>query len=214
MKDLRKYLEFNKKIEIERMLPGMLLRRYRTALYKEEENEFCFYKPKENDTYVDFDLNEIVKIHIYTEEGIFAFRSRIAKNGTKIIRIFKPQTYKKIQRRSYLRVKLPVNVKIEYQKNSQKFVENVNVVDISGGGISFNTDCELFDIKKLVVHFTVEDNNISSFGEIIEIRKNKKPISGKYRLSVRFLSLSKKETELIIKKCIIYQIKLIKNKYI
>lgn len=218
MEELKGYLEFNKKIIIEK-LSSTEVKRYKTALYKETQNEFCFYKPKETPAkdanYVEFNNNETVRILIYTLDGIYSFKSKIVKNGTKLLKIEKPVSYKKIQRRALLRQPLPVKVKIEYIENNETIVDNVNIVDVSGGGISFNTDRELFNQKRLIVRFSVDDKEINSFGEIIEIRKNRKTEKGKYRLSIRFLSLNNKDRETIIKHCLIYQIKTrVKNRLI
>lgn len=207
MEELEYNLKYNKKVEIETVLENNLFRRLKTALYKETDTEYYFYKPKQNDSYVDYEQNQNIRILIYTEEGIFIFNSTVIKNGDKLIKILKPQRYKKIQRRGLIRMALPIKVKIEYKKDNQTFEQPVKIVDISGSGISFNTDCELFQNKKLIVHFTLEDKEISSIGEIIEIRQNRKTLNGKYRFSVRFLSISKKDSDFIVKHCLVYQIK-------
>lgn len=211
MDELSTYLNKNKKIEIGKSISNGEKRYFKTALYKEDDEGFYFYRPTLNSKYIDFNPNEIIKLLIFSYDGVYIFEGLVLKTGEKLLKIRKPNTYKKIQRRGLLRQKLPIDVKITYNKDGLEQSENVNLVDISGSGISFNTNLNLIGLKRLFISFNIENRQIGSYGEIIEIRKNTNPKKELFRLSVHFISLNQKDMDCIVKHCLIHQIKTIKQ---
>ena len=211
MEELKEHLQKNKKIEIEKLLPNKKIKRYKTAFYYKQESDFHFFVPKENDSCVVFKENEIIRILIYTKDGVFAFKTKVLKYGTKIIKVEPPKTYSKIQRRGLLRAELPLIAQLEFLKNKELKRCETKVINISGSGISFNINDDLSNCDKILIAFNLEGKIIETQIKIIEIRKNLKENVEKFRISAQFVSLNNHEIEHIIKHCIKHQIETIKK---
>ena len=213
MEELKEYLRINKKIEIEKLLPNRKIKRYKTAYYNNGQGEFQFFRPKEKETgsLVDFSVSEIVRFLVYTGDGVFAFKTRVLKCGMKIIKVESPKNYTKIQRRGLLRVDLPLSAELEYNKNNILKRTEIKIINISGSGISFNTNEDLSDCEKIIIAFKMDGKIIEARIRVIEIRKNLRENVEKYRIGAKFVSLNNHEVEHIIKNCIKQQIKTIKR---
>ena len=98
MEELKKYLENNRKVEIEKLLPDNKIKRYRTAFYYEAKDEFQFFRPKENEELINFDIDEVIRILVYTSDGVFAFKTKILHCGLKILKVTTPKSYQKVQK--------------------------------------------------------------------------------------------------------------------
>ena len=211
MEELKEYLQLNKKIEIEKLLPNKKIKRYKTAFYYKPGSDFHFFVPKDNNSSVIFEENETIRILIYTKDGVYTFKTKVLKYGNKIIKVETPKTYSKIQRRGLLRAELPLVAELEYIKNNELKRCETKVLNISGSGISFNTDNDLLNSDKILIAFNLEGKIIETQIKIIEIRKNLKENVEKFRISAQFVSLNNHEIEHIIKHCIKHQIKTIKK---
>ncbi|MBQ8848252.1 MAG: PilZ domain-containing protein [Candidatus Gastranaerophilales bacterium] len=211
MEELLEYLQSNKKIEIEKLLPNKKIKRYKTAFYQVSKEDFQFFRPKENESFVDFRFNEVVRILVYTKDGVFTFKTKVLKCGIKTFKLQIPENYKKIQRRGLLRVDLPLVANIEYELDSKLIRKELKIINISGSGVSFNIDDDLSKTDNILIAFNIEEKIIEARLKIIEIRKNLKQNIEKYRISAQFVSLNNHEIEHIIKSCIKYQIKMRKS---
>lgn len=197
---LEKYLENNRKVEMELIIGDKNIKTERTGFYKVMPDKYVIYRPQ-NDTALDKNLE--VRILVYSSVGIFIFRTKIISLNSKLIEIEKPKNYKTVQRRELLRAELAVSFVIgSTQLKRQRYATK----NISGSGFSFCCD-EIFDKKDdYNVEIEFPKRKIRSKIKIIEIRKNLKSDLPKYRYSVKFLSLNNSDENYIIKQCVVNNI--------
>lgn len=210
MEDLKKYLKQNKKIEVEKLYQNKKIKRYKTAFYQETSDNLQFYRPYENENKIDFIDNETLRFLIYTTDGVFAFKTKVIKSSQKIIKTQKPKAVRKIQRRGLLRQNLKLKAKIEYKIENKIKTLTLQLLNISGSGISFDCDEDLKGIKQFEISFKIGNKIIKTPSQIVEIRKNTKKLQ-KYRISAKFIALNNYEIEYIIKNCIKHQIEVRKK---
>lgn len=201
---LEKYIENNRKVEMELVIEDKNIRTERTGFYKILPDKYVIYRPQNNE--IVFNENQEIKILIYSKAGIFIFKTKIISLNSKLIEIEKPKDYKRIQRRELLRAELVVPF---YFENAALQKMKYATENISGSGFSFYCD-EIFDKDtdcKVKLEFS--QRTILSKIKIVEIRKNLKSGLPKYRYSVKLLSLNKSDENYIIKQCVVNNIKTI-----
>ncbi len=189
---LEKYLKNNRKVEVEIITKGKTSKIFKTGFYKLLEDKYVIYKPQNDEK---FHPDEILKVLVYTDAGIFVFETKIITLNSKIIEIEKPKNYTTIQRRKLLRA----DISVPFVLNRKKYFTK----NISGSGFSFYCDEILDKNQNFEIELVFVDRKITSKIKIIEIRKNLKNNLPKYRYSVKLLSLNKIDENYIMKKCIV-----------
>ena len=208
MNDLKKHLNSYKKIEIEKKFLEGKKKRFKSAFYKETESGFSFVLPKENSVAVNFVIDEEIQIFIYTIDGIFSFETKIIKRTNSTFTCAMPKNYTKTQRRGLLRSDYISFGHLVFTNDGSIKDCGIDIMNISGSGISFCTDEDLKNCKNPYLVFNMEDKTIKAKIEIIEIRKNIREYMPNYRISAKFLSLNNSDREGIIKHCVVNQLKL------
>jgi Predicted glycosyltransferase len=126
-----------------------------------------------------------------------AIKQRIALPTPVLVLDF-PDEIRKIQRRNFVRVKtfFPITYQIvtkEGLSNPQKG----NLLDLSGGGMRFETLAKLDDNALLVIQLTLPSNELNTFVRVLRVQKNEDTKS--YSISSKFHEISEHDRDLIIR---------------
>ena len=202
MNILEKYLKNNRKVEIELITEDKVIQTERTGFYKVTPEKYIIYKPQNKTKYKE---NQNVKILVYSDAGIFVFKTTIISLNSKLIEINKPENYKIVQRRELLRAELNIPFILNANGKRQRF----NTKNISGSGFSFYCNDIIDKDENIEIQLNFRERKIISKIKIVEIRKNLKADLPKYRYSVKLLSLNKADENYIIKLCIVNNIQTI-----
>jgi c-di-GMP-binding flagellar brake protein YcgR len=126
-------------------------------------------------------INEdtVLKVIITKEAAIYEFKAEIENKlfgVDPLLRLKRTSDIQKIQRRNYFRLKSLNTIKIRKIVNLTEaiFSEyfNVAMVDISGGGLAFNSELEL-DINDLIeISVTLNSNTINLLGMVVRADRN------------------------------------------
>jgi c-di-GMP-binding flagellar brake protein YcgR len=126
-------------------------------------------------------INEdtVLKVIITKEGAIYEFEAEVENKlfGVDLLlRLKRTSDIQKIQRRNYFRLKSLNTIKIRKIVNLTEaiFSEyfNVAMVDISGGGLAFNSELEL-DINDLIeISVTLNSNTINLLGMVVRADRN------------------------------------------
>ena len=202
MNILEKYLKNSRKVEIEFTTEDKVIQTEKTGFYKIAPEKYIIYKPQNKTKYEE---NQNIKILVYSDAGIFVFKTKIISLNSKLIEINKPENYKIVQRRELLRAELSIPFVLNADGEKQRFYTK----NISGSGFSFYCD-DIIDKKdNMEIELNFREKKIISKIKIVEIRKNLKADLPKYRYSVKLLSLNKADENYIIKLCIVNNIQTI-----
>jgi c-di-GMP-binding flagellar brake protein YcgR len=126
-------------------------------------------------------INEdtVLKVIITKEAAIYEFKAEIENKlfgVDPLLRLKRTSDIQKIQRRNYFRLKSLNTIKIRKIVNLKEaiFSEyfNATMVDISGGGLAFNSELEL-DINDLIeISVTLNSNTINLLGMVVRADRN------------------------------------------
>jgi c-di-GMP-binding flagellar brake protein YcgR len=126
-------------------------------------------------------INEdtVLKVIITKEAAIYEFKAEIENKlfgVDPLLRLKRTSDIQKIQRRNYFRLKSLNTIKIRKIVNLKEaiFSEyfNATMVDISGGGLAFNSELEL-DINDLIeISVTLNSNTINLLGMVVRAERN------------------------------------------
>jgi c-di-GMP-binding flagellar brake protein YcgR len=126
-------------------------------------------------------INEdtVLKVIITKEGAIYEFEAEVENKlfGVDLLlRLKRTSDIQKIQRRNYFRLKSLNTIKIRKIVNLKEaiFSEyfNATMVDISGGGLAFNSELEL-DINDLIeISVTLNSNTINLLGMVVRADRN------------------------------------------
>lgn len=117
-----------------------------------ENNKFQIDVPFSGGQMILFQVNAIIEVIMTSQEGVFSFKAKVIERTRKKnipVMLIKPETeLEKKQRRAYFRIACNCNVRYRKYKlpalgeNDEQF-KTVTAVDISGGGICFQTEEKL-----------------------------------------------------------------------
>lgn len=189
----------------------------------EEQKLFCNVKSVDNralvieadnklNKNVHADVNNELRLHIYTDNGIYSADSKILE-VTKQDKLTEyvidyPSNSKHSQRREYFRADLTVDFKMDIKlpegPEANKLVK-ATTKNICGKGMSYVADkpfCE-YDSIKLDLLFEKEIKTSARLVYTKQIVVNNRP---KYIHAFTFIDISQKDIDFIVKKCFLFQL--------
>lgn len=164
--------------------------------------------PIKDNQYLPLRKEERVKVIYYDENCIYQFTSSVVertKSNIPLIWLNQPKTYKKVQRRKYVRVPVLIDVRFALIRKDFKFdkskltsikFENGTLLDISGGGAKLRTP---LDIKKgdcFAIILPLQEGSMLVKGEVMRVAKDE---LGNKLCGVGFYDLRISEEDNIVK---------------
>lgn len=138
------------------------------------EDEMLITMPMDGTKLVLVGINEDIQVVFYRDEGQFVFDalvlSRNKVDNIFVIHIRKTSDFKRIQRRSYFRLKvtMPLNFELKSGEPQEKY--NGFILDISGGGMRILTDKELHLRESIICSFDIpEQGTVSVSGKVVRV---------------------------------------------
>ncbi len=174
-----------------------------------DDNRVGILVPTERGEFVPLDIGSRLKLCFYTDEGLYQckcmVKERFKKDRYFILVVKFTSDLEKLQRRQFFRISCII--KVRYRKPPQNEEQTVpwqeaTAVDISGGGMRFNSveyrgDDNSYEIEfdipldNLMVHFKV-------IGRIVYI-SDLANRSGMYEYRLEFMGLQPKQREAIVR---------------
>jgi c-di-GMP-binding flagellar brake protein YcgR len=164
-------------------------------------------------------INEdtVLKVIITKEAAIYEFKAEIENKlfgVDPLLRLKRTSDIQKIQRRNYFRLKSLNTIKIRKIVNLTEaiFSEyfNVAMVDISGGGLAFNSELEL-DINDLIeISVTLNSNTINLLGMVVRADRSEDNLK-KMGYGINFEKITETERNIIMSFIFEEQRKLVKK---
>jgi c-di-GMP-binding flagellar brake protein YcgR len=151
-------------------------------------------------------INEdtVLKVIITKEGAIYEFEAEVENKlfGVDLLlRLKRTSDIQKIQRRNYFRLKSLNTIKIRKIVNLKEaiFSEyfNATMVDISGGGLAFNSELEL-DINDLIeISVTLNSNTINLLGMVVRADRSEDNLK-KMGYGINFEKITDTERNIIM----------------
>jgi c-di-GMP-binding flagellar brake protein YcgR len=164
-------------------------------------------------------INEdtVLKVIITKEAAIYEFKAEIENKlfgVDPLLRLKRTSDIQKIQRRNYFRLKSLNTIKIRKIVNLKEaiFSEyfNATMVDISGGGLAFNSELEL-DINDLIeISVTLNSNTINLLGMVVRADRSEDNLK-KMGYGINFEKITETERNIIMSFIFEEQRKLVKK---
>lgn len=164
------------------------------------------------------EVGDELKLHIYTENGIYSAASKILLSTRGIINteyvIAYPANSKHSQRREYFRADLDVPFRLKIVKNAEtgeKFFIEGKTRNICGKGMSFVYSADLEEYSSIELTLNFKDKVIMTQATLVyskQIIAGSKP---QFIHAITFNNISAKDIDFIVKKCFLHQLELRKK---
>lgn len=167
---------------------------------------------------VHADVNDELKLHIYTDNGIYSADSKVLEvtkqeNLTEYV-IDYPSNSKHSQRREYFRADLTVDFKMDIKlpedSGTNKTVKTTTK-NICGKGMSYIADKPFCEYDSIKLDLLFEEKEIKTSARLVytkQIVVNNRP---KYIHAFTFIDISQKDIDFIVKKCFLFQLEMRKK---
>lgn len=147
----------------------------------------------------------ILKVIIAKEGAIYEFKAEIVSKLFGVVPLLKLNRIsdiQKIQRRNYFRLKSVKTIQLRKVIDLKEAIYgerfDVSMVDISGGGLAFNSEIEL-DINGLIeVSLDLNSNTTNLLGKIVRADKNEERVK-KFSYGVNFEKITEIERNIIMR---------------
>lgn len=163
-------------------------------------------------------VGDELKLHIYTENGIYSATSKVLLVTKGILNteyiIAYPANSKHSQRREYFRAEKMVNFSMELQ--TKDTAQNSITIEgltknICGKGMSYVSNAPFEDYESIEITLNFEEFAIETSASLVyskQIIINDKP---KFIHAFTFTNISQKNIDFIVKKCFLHQLDLKKK---
>lgn len=190
---------------------------------------FCTVKCIENDSIVltaDNKKNDDViacigdelKLHIYTENGIYSATSKILSVEKGLINteyvIAYPSNSKHSQRREYFRADMNIDFKMNVivsEETGETFAVQSKTRNICGKGMSFVCDRDFDDYYSIQIDLIFNERTINTSATLVYSKQIVVGSKPKYILAFTFNDISSGNIDFIVKKCFLHQLELRKK---
>lgn len=195
----------------------------------EPQKIFCTVKSIENNSIV-LDANnqqnkdviakvgDELKLHIYTENGIYSATSKILLVDKGILKteyiIAYPANSKHSQRREYFRADLSVDFKMKVitgDPDEADFIVDSKTRNICGKGMSFVFDRDFSDYNSIEINLFFKERTINTYATLVYSKQIIQGTRPKFILAFTFNNISGKDIDFIVKKCFLHQLDLRKK---
>lgn len=187
-----------------------------------DEDTIKLAMPIESGNIVLLPLDGIFEVFFYTDGGLYQSKGKVIerlKENNLFVFIFEiTQPIKKNQRREFYRFSCVIDMKyakvteLESKMLLPEVIEEARgeridwqegfIVDISGGGVRFTTSEEFLKDCYVITNFNLMINHrMKQFSTMIKVISSEKIInrSGQYENRGKYISLTKEETEEIVR---------------
>ncbi len=145
---------------------------------------------------------EPVKVNIYQPREIFEFKSKVIDMvpgyNKMLLTISKPEKVNRIQRRSFLR--LPIMLEMQYSIPGNYDSHKTHTLDISGGGIRFLSSKNYFPGTPIQVEFHIpidkKDKKIQAVGKVV---RTVSLDNGYFHVAIEFTKIPVKDQDTIVR---------------
>lgn len=156
-----------------------------------------------------------LKLHIYTEMGIYSAASKILLVDQGILNteyvIAYPTNSKHSQRREYFRADLQIDFKIKIiidKQTDENILIEGKTKNICGKGMSFVYDKDISEYETMQVELLFKEKKIKTSASPVyskQIIAGNKP---KHIIAMKFNDIHLKDIDFIIKQCFVHQLSL------
>lgn len=163
------------------------------------------------------DVDTELKLHIYTENGIYTATSKVLSLEKGLIHteytITYPVNSKHSQRREYFRADLMIDFKMDVvtKDTNESFVVNAKTKNICGKGMSFVCEKEFSKDDSIQVELKFEERIIKTSASVVYSKQIDFDMRTRYLLAFNFIDISDKDVDFIVKKCFLHQLALRKK---
>lgn len=146
-------------------------------------------------------IGTVLEVYFYNEISAYSFDTAIKQRIALPIPVFVldlPDEIRKIQRRNFVRVRtfFPIIYKI-VTKEGLSYPQKGNLIDLSGGGMRFETLAKLEDNVLLYVQLTLPSGKLNIFVRVLRVQKLEDTKS--YGISSEFHEISEHDRDSIIR---------------
>lgn len=155
-----------------------------------------------------FKINQIIRVTITQEDGIYSFSGEIIENNddAKIpVMVIKLQSeIIKNQRRSFFRIKCNCNIKYKIIENEsvnqyKNEFKNAAIIDLSGGGMCISCNQKIDKNILLECVIMLENNQeIVAICKVIKSKKDEESQSEVWKIGLVFHAISERSREKLI----------------
>lgn len=207
MNELKKALKINKLVSIETLNDNGETVRYASRVENIGQDWICLAAPMSRRLPVYLPPETCINVLFWDNLAVYSFKTTVIKSlkegSVRQLSIRYPEKYDKVQNRQYVRVPVSLNVTIQYVNKEDETKEVVGKTrDLSGGGMMVTLKKSNI-IKKnslVTINFRLDDTVITCSAVIVrdDIEMDSDHIT-RGLLGVKFLSISDKNRQLIIK---------------
>lgn len=218
MPDLKRIFSVGEKVQIEFVDIAGRKHNYVSQINNIYDNEFLDVLIPISKSHIVYLRSEsILKVIMAKGNAVYEFNAKIAGKLFGVIPLLKLQVIsniQKIQRRNFFRLKLMRDIEgrkvIEFKERvfGEKF--KGNMLDISGGGMMFNSTILLEENELIEVTLNLNGKKLVLFGMIVRRIFNNNP-KAPYSYGIKFVRISEFERNEITKFIFEEQRKLIKK---
>lgn len=209
-------LELNQRVELE-VLDGEYAGTYLSRVEEIGEKDLRVAIPVEKGAIVPLRLKTPITVTFLGKDAVYSGDTFIIGRFIEpipILVLLKPEEFRRIQRRSYVRVdtNLPVQIKVVEEQENEENEVNENLIlgysrNVSGGGLMVAV--EVSDVREakisldtlLETSFEIPDvpTPIKAIGKVVRVDKQKLPKgTEEIVLGINFVSLEEKDREHVI----------------
>ena len=215
MSDIYQNYDEFKKFEIVYRGSDSETHKIRGKVHSIGDSSITIYSSIEKQHAVQLPDGTMVKVYVYTENGVYYADSSVistAKDEKYVVYMLTyPVNNQHSQRREYFRADMRVPVTVSVVRNvltGSRDVFTVDSKDICGNGISFVVEDEIKNYEDIVLTIQFSDKIIETNARIVYSKS--KEIRGMkyYTYALTFTNITAENTDYIVKKCFLHQLKL------
>lgn len=218
MRDLKRLFSVGDKIQIEYIDRWNRFHSYVSQINNiYDDNSIDILIPISKNRIIHLAKGAVLKVIIVKGEAVYEFKSKVSDKMFGAIPLLKIQLIseiEKIQRRDYFRLKIIGDLKgrrvIDLKERAFGEEFSGNLLDISGGGIMFNSTVELNEKEMIQLNLDLNNKKMVLYGVIIRRTLNNNP-KAPYTYGVKFENITEFERNEITKFVFEMQRKLIKK---
>jgi len=164
------------------------------------------------------DIGTELKLHIYTENGIYTATSKVMMIERGLVNtsyiIAYPANSKHSQRREYFRAEMAIDfiMTVSADKNTgEKFVVEARTQNICGKGMSFISDREFSKDDSIEIQLKFSERIVTTNSSLVYSKQVNFAGRTKFVSAFSFNDISSKDIDFIVKKCFLHQLELRKK---
>lgn len=196
----KKEFKVNQLVDIELEVKGqdgqIVLESYPSRIEDIHNNYLIIAYPFKNGYPVPLHTEESITLKFLQDQTPYACTVKVIGKQTSpiaLLKVSKPDKFVRIQKRNWVR--LPYITAVKYRPAGYKvdFFESKSI-DISGGGLLFQTNHPIDANENLEVEFSLDNLTISTTGKVVRCSS----VDNSYRIALKFTDISELERDKIV----------------